>query len=214
MDAFCIILHSVQLSNKPMIDHNRILTKNIMLKGLLMKNKLLAASLLSALALPAFADGANDDQDVKVTVPEVTLLDVKDATSNTITMIAPSTAGDGFAPSEPLVVTYALSSNVAAVTSGGASTARKKVTASLGVDLPDSWKLSANMDATGDSNGTSTSEGKVFFDNQTSVDLLTEISNERTPSDQNITYILEPTDAMMAFETNRTITITYTLEDV
>jgi hypothetical protein len=213
MDAFCIILYIGQSSNKTIVDHNRILTKNFMFKGLFMKSKLLAASLLSVLAVPAFAaTPASDPQSVTVTVPEVALLDVKDATGgNTITITAPTVAGEGFTATATLPVTYALSSNVAALPAGGASTARRKISANLDADLPENWQLSAEMAAAG---GTSSSEGKISFTGTTAIDLLTAIGNERTTADQAITYTLEPvptSNGMMAYVTNHPITVTYTL---
>jgi len=91
-----------------------------MFKGLFMKNKLLAASLLSALAVPAFADDADDDQVVNVTVPEVALLDIND---NAVSLALPALteAGTGFllatdTNAATTTTDFSLSSNVSSAT--------------------------------------------------------------------------------------------------
>lgn len=188
-----------------------------------MKKSLLVLSIAAILAAStAFAaydnsddlnTGTNDDavdkQTVTVTVPQVALLDVIDATtSNTITVLdtdtgVPLNAGDGFTVSKTLGTTYKLSSNVDA--SGAKS---RKLTAQLDATLPENWQLSATVTKPDGAAGT-----KTAFNGTTSVELVTGIGNVRTTSAQAITYTLEPssTNAMMAYATNKAVTITYTL---
>ena len=123
-----------------------------------LKQKLLLALVASILATPAaFAarttdglantttDDADDVQDVSITVPEVALIDVSQATVPTIVASHSGDAGDAqvFSTSTNLTQTVAYSSNVATTTS------KRKIDLTIGTATADPLSgLPANMKLT------------------------------------------------------------------
>ena len=174
-----------------------------------MKNynkKILITALLTLLASPAvFAgDDANgsgtgeggstngetvgDTQTATIIVPEVSLIDVTNTVS--ATLVAPTDAGDNFAPVTVTEATnYAISANNAAANPGNT----RKIVATSN-DIPLGWKLNISMAAPSASGA---SAGVVSLTNTTTtVDTVTGIKNvaqhglgmtvEVAPEDANI----------------------------
>jgi hypothetical protein len=193
-----------------------------------MNKQLLIISIAAILAAPsAFAaydanvdlntgtdDDAVDKQAVTVTVPQVALLDVIDATAMTIVVddtstdtatkiVTPKNAGEAFTGQQSLTgSTYKLSSNVEALTAK-----TRKLTGKLDAALPAGWKLSAKVAKPDGTAGTS-----IDFNGTTDVELVTAIGNTRTTTAQSIEYILAPdSTGIMAHATAQAVTVTYTL---
>ncbi|UOG91862.1 MAG: hypothetical protein L3K52_16995 [Candidatus Thiothrix sulfatifontis] len=199
-----------------------------------MNKKILIFSIAAILATPsAFAayktgaatDGtdADDTQTVTVTVPQVALLDVIDASGEgamTITVddtstdaatkiVTPKNAGEAFTGSQKLTgVTYKLSSNVAA-----AGSTTRTLQGKLNAALPAGWKLSVKVAKPDGTDGT-----EIPFNGTTNVDLVDAIGNTRTATTEGVVaaraieYILAPdSTGMMAHATGQTVTVTYTL---
>ena len=148
---------------------------------------ILTAALLALLATPvAFAgDDANgtgtgegaatngmnpgDTQTATITIPEVSLIDVTNTVSATLT--PPTDAGDNFATVTVAETTnYAISANISAA---APSNTRKIVATSTNV--PAGWKFGIEMAAP---TASGTSAGEVFLTNSTTaVDTVTGIKN-------------------------------------
>jgi len=150
-------------------------------------NYILTTALLALLATPsAFAgDDANgsgtgegaatngmnpgDTQTATIIVPEVSLIDVTNTVSATLT--APTDAGDNFATvtvTEP--TNYAISANISA-----ASPSDTKKIVATSTNVPAGWKFGITMAAP---SASGTSAGEVFLTNSTTtVDTVTGIKN-------------------------------------
>lgn len=177
-----------------------------------MKKKLLLLAIATALITPAAfaADTASDSQIVTVSVPEVDLLDVgaEGSTADviTLTLVAPTEAGTGFAnvtDSSP----YKISANNAADASG-----KNKITvAATGSSIPDGGTLTISTTTLGGGNPTDV----LLTSGKTTGTLMTDIGNVAS-SGGILNYTFGPTTAggMVGYTSATTnITLTYTLED-
>jgi hypothetical protein len=186
-----------------------------------MKQKILFGLMAVVMSGSVFADDADDDQVVTVTVPEVTLLDVDSGASSKATAftcsIVDDEAGTNFTCTDGATgtdVPYAITTNLAA---GSPGTTRKITATATNIDA--SWKLTvASTPTTGNgTNGTGTGTVTPAALGTDAADIVTAIGNVAA-SDGKLTYAFGPSDdgAAMAYTVDgmaTEITVTYTLGD-
>ncbi|QTR49010.1 hypothetical protein [Candidatus Thiothrix anitrata] len=172
-----------------------------------MNKKLLALSLAAILAAPsAFAATGSDNQTVTVTVPEVALLNIVDATED-LSLAIPGAAGDNFTPTTA-TTDYKISANTE---SGG--TKKRKIDVSVTGTIPTGGTLTITPLATGITGATPAAK-TLTGANPTASDLITGIGNVANTVTDGITYSFGPTSPteMIGYTASpTTITVTYTL---
>jgi hypothetical protein len=176
-----------------------------------MNKKLLILSIATILAAPsAFADTESDTQVVKVTVPEVNLIDVATGpvAIPALELTVAGEAGNGFG-TKTMTSTYAFSGNT-----DSAGTIKNQITVAASA-IPAGGTLKITSDALGGGAAGSASTAGLTSSSLTAP-VLTGIGNVAAPS-VGLTYTFGPTtpDGMVGYTstTGDDVTLTYTISN-